>query len=117
VHAVDYLLKPFGPERLATALERVRGRLAALFQLTIVIGILLAQFVNWFLVRNLPQGATDEFIRGSWYGQAGWRWMFTLTAVPALLFFAGMFMVPESPRWLVKAGVAIKVELIAVHPG
>jgi sugar porter (SP) family MFS transporter len=83
---------------------QMRGRLVAINQLTIVVGILLAQFVNWFLVRNLPQGATDEFIRGSWYGQAGWRWMFALTAVPALLFFAGMFMVPESPRWLAKNG-------------
>src|SRR5512136_2142875 len=83
---------------------QMRGRLVAINQLTIVIGILLAQFVNWFLVRNLPQGASDEFIRGSWYGQAGWRWMFALTAVPALLFFAGMFMVPESPRWLAKNG-------------
>jgi len=82
----------------------LRGRLVAINQLTIVIGILLAQFVNWFLVRHLPQGASDEFIRGSWYGQTGWRWMFALTAVPALLFFAGMFMVPESPRWLAKNG-------------
>ncbi len=83
---------------------QMRGRLVAINQLTIVIGILLAQFINWSLVRNLPQGATDEFIRGSWYGQAGWRWMFALTAVPSLLFFAGMFMVPESPRWLAKNG-------------
>ncbi len=83
---------------------QMRGRLVAINQLTIVIGILLAQFVNWFLVRDLPQGSTDEFIRGSWYGQAGWRWMFALTAVPALLFFAGMFRVPESPRWLAKNG-------------
>jgi len=82
----------------------IRGRLVAINQLTIVIGILLAQFVNWFLVRDLPLGATDEFIRGSWYGQAGWRWMFALTAVPALLFFFGMFRVPESPRWLAKNG-------------
>ena len=28
VHAVDYLLKPFGPERFAEALDEVRGRLA-----------------------------------------------------------------------------------------
>jgi len=83
---------------------QMRGRLVAINQLTIVIGILLAQFVNWFLVRHLPQGASDEFIRGSWYGQAGWRWMFALTAVPALLFLTGMFMVPESPRWLAKNG-------------
>jgi sugar porter (SP) family MFS transporter len=84
----------------------IRGLLVAINQLTVVIGILLAQFVNWYLVRNLPAGATDEFIRSSWFGQQGWRWMFGLTAAPALLFFAGMLMVPESPRWLAKNGRA-----------
>ena len=83
---------------------QMRGKLVAINQLTVVIGILLAQYLNWFLVRNLPQGATDEFIRTSWFGQQGWRWMFGLTAVPSLLFFAGMLFVPESPRWLVKNG-------------
>src|ERR1022692_4744677 len=38
----------------------IRGRLVAINQLTVVIGILLAQFLNWYLVRNLPSGATDE---------------------------------------------------------
>ena len=83
---------------------QVRGKLVSINQLTIVIGILLAQFINWYLVRNLPPGATDEFIRNSWFGQAGWRWMFGLTAVPSLFFFGGMFLVPESPRWLAKNG-------------
>jgi sugar porter (SP) family MFS transporter len=83
---------------------QMRGKLVAVNQLTIVIGILFAQYINWFLVRNLPQGATDEFIRASWFGQQGWRWMFGLTAVPSLLFFSGMLVVPESPRWLVKNG-------------
>jgi len=82
----------------------IRGRLVAVNQLTIVIGILLAQSLNWFLVRNLPEGATDEFIRNSWFGQQGWRWMFGLTAAPALLFLVGMTLVPESPRWLAKYG-------------
>jgi sugar porter (SP) family MFS transporter len=77
-----------------------RGRLVSLNQLTIVIGILLAQFVNWFLVRDLPAGATDAWIAGSWYGQSAWRWMFGLTAVPAALFCAGAALIPESPRWL-----------------
>jgi MFS transporter, SP family, arabinose:H+ symporter len=40
----------------------------------------------------------------SWNGQHGWRWMFGVTAVPAVLFLIGMLVVPESPRWLAKAG-------------
>ncbi len=83
---------------------QIRGKLVSINQLTIVIGILLAQYINWFLVRDLPAGATDEFIRNSWYGQQGWRWMFGVTAVPSLLFFFGMLLVPESPRWLAKKG-------------
>jgi len=83
---------------------QIRGKLVSINQLTIVIGVLAAQLVNWSLVRHLPPGATDEFIRNSWFGQYGWRWMFALTAVPAALFFMGMFLVPESPRWLAKNG-------------
>ena len=84
----------------------MRGKLVAINQLTIVVGILLAQVINWYLVRNLPAGATDEFIKHSWFGQQGWRWMFGLTTLPALLFFLGMIFVPESPRWLAKNGKA-----------
>jgi sugar porter (SP) family MFS transporter len=82
----------------------MRGKLVSINQLTIVIGILVAQYLNWYLVRHLPIGATDDFIQHSWYGQSGWRWMFALTALPSLLFFIGMFFVPESPRWLAKNG-------------
>ncbi len=83
---------------------QMRGKLVSVNQLTIVIGILLAQLINWALVRNLSPGATDELIRTSWFGQTGWRWMFGLTAVPSVLFLLGMFLVPESPRWLAKNG-------------
>lgn len=83
---------------------QIRGKLVSINQLTIVIGILLAQYINCVLVRNLPAGATDEFIRDSWFGQQGWRWMFGLTAAPSLLFLIGMLLVPESPRWLAKNG-------------
>lgn len=83
---------------------QMRGKLVSVNQVTVVIGILLAQIINWLLGRHLPALATDEYIRNSWYGQSCWRWMFGLTAVPALLFFIGMFFVPESPRWLAKNG-------------
>ena len=82
----------------------MRGKLVSINQLTIVVGILLAQTVNWWLARKLPTGASDEYIRASWFGQSAWRWMFGLTAAPALLFFLGMLLVPESPRWLAKNG-------------
>lgn len=82
----------------------LRGRLVAINQLTIVIGILLAQFVNWGIVRDLPAGAGDDVLAGSWYVSDGWRWMFGLTAVPSLLFFLGVFALPESPRWLATHG-------------
>lgn len=96
---------------------QIRGKLVAINQLTIVIGILLAQYLNWFLVRHLPEGASDEFIRNSWFGQQGWRWMFGLTAAPSLLFFFGMLLVPESPRWLAKNGKPERARAILAKLG
>ena len=83
-----------------------RGRLVSLNQLTIVLGILLAQLVNWRIgsLHPLPDQPTPEQIAASWSGQVGWRWMFGVTAAPSLLFLIGMFLVPESPRWLAKNG-------------
>lgn len=95
----------------------IRGRLVAVNQLAIVVGILLAQIVNWALVRGLPTGATDNYIVHSWFGTQGWRWMFAITSAPALLFFAGMLLVPESPRWLVKNGRAEAARRILARIG
>jgi sugar porter (SP) family MFS transporter len=81
-----------------------RGRLVSLNQLTIVVGILAAQVVNWLIARKVAEGATAEMIRLSWNGQYGWRWMFTAVAVPSVVFFVSAWFVPESPRWLVKNG-------------
>ena len=82
----------------------MRGRFVSINQLTIVIGILAAQLVNWQIAEAVPDEATVAFIRESWNGQVGWRWMFGAETVPASLFFLLMFFVPESPRWLVKYG-------------
>lgn len=79
-----------------------RGRLVSLNQLTIVIGILAAQIINWMIARPVPEGATAAEILQSWNGQMGWRWMFGAEIVPAFAFFVLAFLVPESPRWLVK---------------
>ncbi|MGH9600458.1 MAG: MFS transporter, partial [Terracidiphilus sp.] len=79
---------------------RLRGRLVSLNQMALVIGILLAQVVNWLIARPVPAGATAHQILLSWNGQWGWRWMFGVTAIPSLLFLASTFLVPESPRWL-----------------
>jgi SP family arabinose:H+ symporter-like MFS transporter len=81
---------------------RVRGRFVSLNQLTIVIGILAAQLINWRIARPVPIGATTSDILSSWNGQTGWRMMFYACTVPASLFFILMWFVPESPRWLTK---------------
>lgn len=80
----------------------VRGRFVSINQLTIVIGILAAQLINWRIARPVPPGATIADIVASWNGQTGWRWMFYACSVPACLFFILMWFVPESPRWLAK---------------
>ncbi len=78
-----------------------RGRLVSLNQITIVVGILMAQIVNWIIADRVPNGASAAMIRSSWNGQFGWRYMFLVVAVPSLLFFLAAIFVPESPRWLV----------------
>jgi sugar porter (SP) family MFS transporter len=87
---------------------QARGKLVSINQLTIVIGILLAQFVNWFIA---------DKVSPSLVGQSGWRWMFGVTAVPSLLFFIGMWVVPESPRWLAKNGKPAKAREILAKIG
>lgn len=78
---------------------RVRGRLVSLNQMTIVLGILGAQIVNWQLAEPVPAGYTDADIVASWNGQMGWRWMFWAEALPAAAFLVLSFLIPESPRW------------------
>jgi len=79
-----------GPMYIAEiAPARLRGRLVALFQFNIVVGILLAYFSN-FVVGQLALGAEE------------WRWKLGVSGFPALLFGIMVFMIPESPRWLVK---------------
>lgn len=75
----------------------IRGRLVSVNQLAVVIGILMAQFVNWLIAEPIIEG---ENILASWNGQMGWRWMFWAGGVPAVVFFFMIFALPESPKWL-----------------
>ncbi len=70
---------------------KYRGRLVAVTQFNIVLGILLAFFSN-YVISGLNLGAIE------------WRWMFGVEAVPALLFFSLLFFNPSSPRWLIAKG-------------
>jgi SP family arabinose:H+ symporter-like MFS transporter len=65
-----------------------RGRLVSIYQLTIVLGILISYTINY----SLHDVANN------------WRWMFATGIIPSVLFFTGLFFIPESPRWLYKAG-------------
>lgn len=82
----------------------LRGRLVSVNQLTIVLGILAAQVLNWLIAEEVPVNSTPDMIRESWNGQMGWRWMFWAEAVPAGIFLLFSFLIPESPRWLAMRG-------------
>ena len=108
-------LSPLYKAEVAPA--EMRGRFVSINQLTIVIGILAAQLINMLIADKVPAGASDDFIRFSWNGQTGWRWMFYACAMPSALFLILTFLLPESPRWLMKAGMAAKAEPILTKIG
>lgn len=71
----------------------IRGRNVAINQLTTVIGILVTNLCNYSLADN---------------GSEAWRWMFGLGIVPSALFFTGVTLLPESPRWQIQKGLIDK---------
>ena len=75
-----------------------RGKLVCLNELTIVFSILSAQTVNWLIARPMPVGASLLEIQASWNGQQAWRHMFEAAFLPAMVFLAGVCLIPESPR-------------------
>lgn len=62
------------------------------------------------IAEPVASSATMQDIVQSWNGQVGWRWMFGAELLPAVLFLLLMFLVPDSPRWLAKAGKQDKAE-------
>jgi len=80
----------------------LRGRLVSFNQLNIVIGISLAFFTNYAILQLADSGEAWTIDLGLNDNQ--WRWMLGLEAVPAILYFFGLFIVPRSPRWLIMHG-------------
>ncbi len=78
------------------ASARYRGRLATVQQIAIIGGLFCAFLSNYLLAK--AAGASTE---GLWLGQAAWRWMFWVQAIPSLLFLVLLLTIPESPRYLV----------------
>ncbi|MDD1721812.1 MAG: sugar porter family MFS transporter [Euryarchaeota archaeon] len=81
-----------------------RGRLVAMFQFNIVLGILLAYFSN-YLVGLAGFGASE------------WRWKLGVAAAPAILFFFALFGIPQSPRWLARRGRQAEAREVLVRVG
>jgi SP family arabinose:H+ symporter-like MFS transporter len=80
----------------------MRGRMVALNQLAITTGILVSYLINYLL-------------RGA--GPDNWRWMFASGVFPSVLFFGLLFLVPESPRWLFRAGKRAEASAVLVQVG
>lgn len=76
---------------------KVRGRMTALFQFNVIFGILMA-YVSNYLLREA--------------GGEPWRWMLGVAGIPAFIFFSLLFIIPESPRFLIKIGQIAKAKLI-----
>lgn len=94
-----------------------RGKFVAINQLTIVIGVLAAQIINLLIAEPVASNAAQADILQSWNGQMGWRYMFGTELVPAFAFLLLMFVVPESPRWLVKMGMVDKAKATLLRIG
>jgi MFS transporter, SP family, xylose:H+ symportor len=83
------MLSPMYIAEIAPAEKR--GHLVSWNQFAIIFGMLVVYFVNFSIAR---QGSTE------WLHSFGWRWMFFSENIPAVLFLGLLFIVPESPRWL-----------------
>lgn len=77
----------------------IRGRLTTVQQIMIITGLTAAFVVNYFLAKTAGV-STAKF----WAGIEAWRWMYLMQSIPAAIFLVALFLIPESPRFLVSKG-------------
>ncbi len=73
-----------------------RGTLATVQQVAIIFGLFIA-FLSNYLIAGAAGSSLDEL----WWGFEAWRWMFWMEMIPATIFLLALFLIPESPRFLV----------------
>ncbi|QTC91157.1 sugar porter family MFS transporter [Brevundimonas goettingensis] len=90
------VLSPLYISEVAPA--RVRGRMSTVQQVMIISGLTAAFLVNYFLAKQAGSSV------GELAGTTAWRWMYLAQAAPAAVFLLALFLIPESPRYLVMKG-------------
>ncbi len=86
---------------------RIRGALATVQQIAIILGLFVAFLSNWWLA-----GVAGSSTSTWWLGFEAWRWMFWVEMLPAVVFFVALLIIPESPRYLVASGRTAEAEHI-----
>jgi sugar porter (SP) family MFS transporter len=79
---------------------KIRGKMTALFQFNVIFGIMMAFVSNYFLREA---------------GNEPWRWMLGVEGIPAVAYFFLLFLVPRSPRFLVKIGKVEEAKAILLR--
>ena len=90
------VLSPLYISEVAPA--NIRGRMSTVQQVMIISGLTAAFLVNYFLAQSAGSSL------GEIAGASAWRWMYLAQAVPAAVFLGALFLIPESPRYLVMRG-------------
>ncbi|NMB05586.1 MAG: sugar porter family MFS transporter [Bacteroidales bacterium] len=78
-----------------------RGRMVSLYQLAVTVGFLGAYLMNYYLLKQSASFSSSIPLLALIFGTEIWRGMLGAETLPALLFFATIFFIPESPRWLI----------------
>lgn len=94
------------------AVTEYRGRLVSLYQLAITVGFLGAYLINYWLLSVSESTRFDSELMNWIFVDEVWRGMLGMETLPALLFFIILFIIPESPRWLLLRGKVARSESI-----